>query len=67
MDALTDCQGKIGEDKARHAAMLDDVARGPDHDSRNAIGFEVPGYQTHGLVADRSERREECGLGAVLL
>ena len=42
---------KVGEEKARHAAVFDDVQGRPNDHGRNAIGFEVAGGQTHGLVA----------------
>src|SRR6185295_14221229 len=37
---------EVAEDEARHAAVLDDVARAAEHDRRNAVGLEVPGDQT---------------------
>src|SRR5215471_3778505 len=42
---------KVGEEKARHATVFDDVQGRPNDHGRNAIGFEVAGGQTHGLVA----------------
>ena len=47
-------QREIGEDKARHAAVLNDVKGGADDDRRNAVGLQKSGNQTHGLVADGS-------------
>ena len=52
--------------KSGDAAFLDDVA-GRAHDyCRHAVLLEVSRYQTHGLVADRSKRREEHGIDIVL-
>ena len=45
---------KIAEHEARNPAVLDHVERGADDDRRKPILFQVPRYQTHGLVADRS-------------
>ena len=47
-------QREIREDKARHTAVLHDIEGGADDDGRNTVGFQMSGYQTHGLVADGS-------------
>ena len=60
-------QREVREDKARHAAVLDDVEGGSDDDGRDTVGFEVSGDQTHGLVADRSKRGQDGGVDAILL
>ena len=39
--------------------MFDDVTCGTNDDSWNAILFQVTSNQTHGLVADRSDRRQD--------
>jgi hypothetical protein len=59
-------QGEVGEHEAGDPAFLHDVAGGSHQYRRQAVLFEVPGDQTHGLVADRSEGREEHGVDAVL-
>ena len=68
MSRISDCMGHIERhanriaerevdvEKARHAAVLDDVPRRGDHHGRNAVGFEMPCDQTHGLVAGRVRR-----------
>mgnify|MGYP003347131234 CR=1 FL=1 len=58
---------EIGEQEPRHAAVLDDIARRADDHRRDAVRFQVAGDQTHGLVADRSQRGEDRGLGFVFL
>ena len=47
-------EGKIDKQKTRYAAVLNDVPRRTDDYGRNAIGLQVSGNQTHGLVADGS-------------
>lgn len=56
---------EISGQEARYAAVLDDVARRADDHSRNARRFERPCDQTHGLVADGSERNEQRNVNAV--
>ena len=50
---------EVDEQEAGHAAMFDDVARSPDDDRRDTVRFEMTGNQTHGLVADGSDRRQD--------
>ena len=45
---------EVDEQQARHGRGFDDVAGRGDHHGGNSVGFEVPGYQTHGLMADGS-------------
>ena len=59
-------QRKVGEYKARHAAVFDDVQGGPNDHGRNAVGFEMAGDQTHGLVADRSYGAQYGAVGSIL-
>ena len=47
---------EIREDKTRNSALLDYILRRADHYGGNAVDLQVPGDQTHGLVADRSKR-----------
>jgi len=49
-------EGEVRENETGHPALLDDIPRRADHDGRQTIRFKVPGDQTHGLVANRSER-----------
>ena len=59
-------QGKVGEHETGDTALLNDVPR-TAHDCRGyAIRLQMPRDQTHGLVANRSKRREEHGVEAVL-
>ena len=59
-------QGKIHVEKAGHAAVLDNVASRAKHHGRQTIGFQVSGNQTHGLVADRSQRYQQGQVNLVL-
>ncbi len=59
-------QGKIGEHEAGDPAFLDDVAGRSHYYRGHAVFFKVTGDQTHGLVADRSECREEHGIDTIL-
>ena len=52
-------QRKVHEHEPRHATVLDDIARRADDDGRNAVFFQVSGNQTHGLVADGSNRCQD--------
>ena len=56
---------EISEQETGYAAVFDDVARRADDDSSNARPFELPRDQTHGLVADGSERNEQRDVDAV--
>ena len=56
---------EIREHEAGNAALLDDVPRRADDDGRQAVGFKVSRDQTHGLVANRSEREEERDVDGV--
>jgi hypothetical protein len=47
---------EVSEYEARHAALLDDILRGTDNHSRNAVRLKVSSDQTHGLMTNRSER-----------
>ena len=59
-------KGKIHEQEARHATLLDDVPGGPDDNRWNAGGLEVSCDQTHGLVADGSKGNEKGNIDAIL-
>ena len=48
------------------ASGKQDVMRGAEHERRQAVGFEVAGDQTHGLVADWSHRDQEQCVDALL-
>ena len=53
---------KVGENEARHATLFDDVAGGADDDGGDAVGFQVTGGQTHGLMTNRSHGKEQDGI-----
>jgi hypothetical protein len=48
-------QREVSEDEASNAAFFDDITRRTHYYSGNTIFLKVPGNQTHGLMADRSE------------
>ena len=58
-------EGEVREDETGNAALLDDIPRRPEYDRRNAVRLKVSSDQTHGLVADRSERYEKRNLDLV--
>ena len=57
---------KIGEQKARHAAMADDIHRRADNHRRDSVRFKVTRNQTHGLVADRSYGEKNRPFGTLV-
>jgi len=59
-------QWKVRKKETRHAAFLDNIPRRADNNGGNVVFFEMPGYQTHGLVTDRSNRRKNYGINAIL-
>ena len=46
--------------------MFNDISGRPKNNRWHSISFEVPGDQTHGLMADRSQRNEKRDVGTVL-
>ena len=58
-------EGEVREHEAGNAALLDDIPRRTDYDRRNAVGLKVSSDQTHGLVADWSERYEKRNIDGV--
>src|SRR5438270_11749286 len=58
-------QRKVAEQKARHAAIFDDVLGAAHDDGGDAVLFQMPCGQTHGLVAHRSIGDENSGVGAI--
>ena len=49
-------EGKVREHETGDRALLDDIARRAHYDGRQAIRFKLSSDQTHGLVANWSER-----------
>ena len=58
-------QWEVREHEARNAALLDDIPRRADYYGRNAVRLEVPSDQTHGLMANRSQRHEKRNIDTV--
>jgi len=58
-------EGEVREYEARNAALLDNIPRRTDYNRRNAVCLKVSSDQTHGLVADRSERYEKGNIDRV--
>ena len=58
-------EGEVREYEAGDPALLDDIPRRADYDGRQAIRFKVSSDQTHGLVANRSEREEKRDVDGV--
>ena len=58
-------EGEVREHETGNAALLDDILRRADYDGRNAVRLKVSSDQTHGLVADRSERYEKRNVDLV--
>ena len=56
---------KISKYETGNSALLDDILCSADYYCGNAVCFEVPGDQTHGLVADRSERNQKRNIDLV--
>ena len=49
---------KVAENKSGYTTLLNDIFCRPNHYRRDAICFEMPGYQTHGLMTHRSQRHK---------
>jgi hypothetical protein len=58
-------EGEVSEHEAGNAALLDDIPRRANYDCRNAVRLKVSSDQTHGLMADRSERYEKRNIDRV--
>lgn len=57
---------KVGKDKARHPALLNNIAGRAEDDRGNAVRFEMPGDQTHGLVTHRSQGDQQGNIDPIL-
>ena len=57
---------EVGKDKARHPALLDNIAGRAEDDRGNTVRFEMPGNQTHGLVTHRSQGDQQGNIDAIL-
>ena len=57
---------KIGKDKTRHPALLNNIAGRAEDDRGNALRFEMPGDQTHGLVTHRSQGDQQGNIDPIL-
>ena len=56
----------VGVDEPWYTAMLRDIECRAQDDGRHAFGFEVTGDQTHGLVANRSQRYQQRDVDGIL-
>ena len=52
---------------AGYTAGFDNIKGRANNRGRNAIGFQMSGYQTHGLVTDRSQRNKQRQIYLILL
>lgn len=59
-------EGKVGKDKARHAALLNNIARRAEDDRWDTVRFKMPGDQTHGLVTHRSQGDQQGNIDSIL-
>ena len=59
-------QGEIREQQARHAAGLDNIAGGGCNHGGDAVFFQMTCDQTHGLVADGSDRDQKGDIDLLL-
>lgn len=57
----------IDKDRPRRRNFAHDIVRGPDHQCRNAAGFNDVSDETDGLVAERSIRNEQGEINFGLL
>ena len=57
---------EVGKDKARHPALLNDIARRAKDDRGNTVRFKMPGDQTHGLVTHRSQGDQQGNIDPIL-
>ena len=56
---------EIGEQKARHRGVFDDILGAAHDDGGNAIGLQMPRDQADGLVAYRTVRDQHRGIDLV--
>ena len=57
---------EVGKDKARHPALLNNITGRAEDDRGNAVRFEMPGDQTHGLVTHRSQGDQQGNIDPIL-
>ncbi len=57
---------EVGKDKARHAALFDNIARRAEDDRWDTVRFKMPGDQTHGLVTHRSQGDQQGNIDPIL-
>ena len=57
---------KVGKDKARYPALLDNIARRAEDDRWDTLCFKMSGDQTHGLVTHRSQGDQQDNIDSVL-
>ena len=59
-------EGKVGKDKTRYAALLNNIARRAQDDCGNALRLKMSGDQTHGLVTHRSQGDQQGNIDPIL-
>jgi len=58
-------QRKVRKHESGDTALFDDVPSTAHDYGRNPVRLQMPGNQTHGLVAHRSKSREKRGVHAI--
>ena len=58
---------KVGKDKARYAALLNNIARRAEDDRGDTVRFKMSGNQTHGLVTHRSQGDQQGNINSILM
>lgn len=57
---------KVGKDKARYAALLNNIAGRAEDDRWDTLCFKMSGDQTHGLVTHRSQGDQQGNIDPIL-
>ena len=58
---------KVGKDKTRYAALLDNIAGRAEDDRWDTVRLKMSGNQTHGLVTHRSQGDQQGNINAILM
>ena len=59
-------EGKIAEEKTSHAAFLHNISGATNDDGWDAVRFQMPCDQTHGLMTDGSQRHQQGNVHPIL-
>ena len=57
---------EVGKDKARHPALLNNIAGRAEDDRWDTLRFKMSGDQTHGLVTHRSQGDQQGNIDPIL-